>query len=162
MRKRVLFIVPALTIIWVILAEDISVIGVLVGLFVSIGVVYVTSEFLPPQRITNIDFKRLVTFPLYLIGQIYVAGFHIMWTVVRGAKVNIVTVKTEIKSEALRVVLVDSITLTPGSILLDLDDDKVTLLWIRGKDTPPDPAIADEQLKKKLERRLLKAQTEDV
>ena len=78
--------------------------------------------------------------------------------------VDIVTVKTKLKNESLRIILADSITLTPGSILLDLKDEFITLLWIRDKFTPSDSETADRMLKGKLERRLLKAeiQTKDV
>ncbi|MCL2203314.1 MAG: Na+/H+ antiporter subunit E [Defluviitaleaceae bacterium] len=158
MSKRNIFVIPALTLVLVILMEEISLSGALIGLVTSTVVVFFVARLLPLQEISSVRYIKLATFPLYLIGQIYVAGFQIMRMILQGAKVDIVTVKTEIKSEALRVILVDSITLTPGSVLLDLDEDRVTLLWIRDKNAPADAAAADRQLKQKLERRLLKAQ----
>jgi multicomponent Na+:H+ antiporter subunit E len=90
-----------------------------------------------------------------------VSGFHVIKLIIKGPQADIVTVNTQIKAEVLRIILVDSITLTPGSILLELNDDKVTLLWIREKNAPSGPEAADKQLKQKLERRLLKAQRQE-
>jgi multicomponent Na+:H+ antiporter subunit E len=161
MGKRSFLVIPALTLVLVILMEDPSLSGVVTGLVISTAVVLFTAKFLPLQIIADIKFIKLVTFPFYLIGQIYVAGFQVIRVILKAPpKIDIITVKTKIKSEALRVILVDSITLTPGSILLNLDEDNVTLLWLRDKDTPPGPEEAYRQLMQRLEHRLLTAQKE--
>ena len=156
--KRSAFAVVALTVVWLIFTENFSVINAAVGAFISVGCLYFVGRFLPLKGQDNVDFGKLATFPFYLIAQIYVAGFHVIKIVLAGSKVDIVTLDTKITDEALRVILVDSITLTPGSILLDLDKEKITLLWIRDKNLPGDQKTADEQLKSRLENRLLKAQ----
>jgi len=158
MGKRSLVIIPALAFFLVILTEDVSLRGVLVALGVSFISVFFTTKFIPSLKISDVKFIKLITFPFYLIGQIYVAGFQIIRILFKGSKAAIVTVNIDIKAEVLRVILVEAITLTPGSILLELNDESVTLLWILDKNTPADPAIADKQLKEKLEQRLLKAQ----
>jgi len=148
----------ALTFVWVILTEEITSRNILIGLIVSsVGLTFI-AKFLPFKEITNVNFYKLATYPFYLIGQIYVAGFNVISIVLTGPKVDIVTINTTIEAEALKFILVESITLTPGSILLELNDDKITLLWIRNKKSPLSPQAADEKLKAKLERRLLKAQ----
>jgi len=158
LKRRTIFAIIALSAVWLIFTEEISLQNALIGVGMSTGCMFFIEKFLPFKELSNINFWKLATFPFYLIAQIYVAGFHVIKIVVTGSKVGIVSLDTKIKDEALKVILVDSITLTPGSILLDLDGEKVTLLWIRDKNTPGDPDTADEQLKSRLERRLLKAQ----
>jgi len=156
--KHTIFAVVALTLVWVILVENISVGSVLTGVGVSVVTLFFMHKFLPFKEVSNINFYKLVTFPFYLVGQIYVAGFEIIRIIIKGSAVDIVSIRTKIESEALRVVLVDSITLMPGSILLDLDGDKVTMLWMRDEKESPDPAAAEAYIERKLEKRLLKAQ----
>lgn len=158
MGRHTIFIVPALTVVWIILMEEISVLSVVLGVVTGVLVSVFSKKFLPSQEISNVNFFKLITYPFYLIGQIYVAGVAVIKIILTGSVVDIVTVKTALKSEALRVILADSVTLTPGSILLKLDKENLTLLWIRGKDTHADPDTAGELLKGALERRLLKAE----
>ena len=158
MGKQTIVALSALTIIWMIFTEEVSVINTAVGIFLSAGCIFFLNKFFPFKKLGNVNYWKLVTFPFYLIAQIYVAGFQVIKIILTGARVNIITLETKITDEALRIILVDSITLTPGSILLDLDNDKVTLLWFRDKNTPCNTETADEQLKKRLENRLLKAQ----
>jgi len=158
MGKHTIFVVLGLTVVWVLLMEELSVMSVAVGVVTGILVTLFSRKFLPLQEIHNVNFFKLITYPIYLIGQIYMAGFAVMKIIIKGSVVDIVTVKTKLKNEALRIILADSITLTPGSILLDLENKNLTLLWIRGKDTPGDPDTAGELLKGGMEKRLLKAE----
>ena len=157
MGKRI-FSVAAMTFVWAILTESFAWLNLLVGAGIGLSCLIFVAKFLPTKAIANVNFLHLITFPLFLIGQIYLAGFYVVSIVLQGHKVGVVTLRTKLESEALKIILVDSVTLTPGSILLNLDGDKITLLWLRSKKTPFDPQIADEHLKGKLERRLLKAQ----
>jgi len=162
MYKRLMVIIPALAFVVAILLEDFSWAGILVALVISTVAVLFTTRFLPPQAIKNVNYWQLVTFPFYLIGQIYISGFHVMKILLKGyPKVDIVTVKTHISADLLRVILVDAITLTPGSISLDLHDDELTILWLHDRDSSTSTDVADKILKQNLERRLQKAQKPD-
>ncbi|MCL2605138.1 MAG: Na+/H+ antiporter subunit E [Defluviitaleaceae bacterium] len=162
MGKRIVLTVPPLAFILVIFMEEISVRSICTALIIGLAVVIFTARFLPLRQNTNISYLKLITFPIYLIGLVYISGFQVIKIILkRRPIVDIVTLKTSIKSEVLQVILADSITLTPGSVLIDLENDSVNLLWIRERDTPPDPEAADKQLKEKLERRLLKAERKE-
>jgi multisubunit Na+/H+ antiporter MnhE subunit len=158
MGKRMIFALLVLTLLWVILMEELSIMSVAIGVLTGVFATLFSRRFLPYQQIENVNFYKLLTYPFFLIGQIYVAGFMVIKIFIKGAVVEIVTVKTKLKNEALRVILADSITLTPGSILLDLEENNITLLWMKDKKTKTDPESAGELLKGKLERRLLKAE----
>ena len=149
-----------LTAIWVILRESVTITTVLVGFAVSAGCVLFSRRLVPMKKTEPVKPLWLVVYFFYLIGRIYVGGIGAMKVIFFGAHVEIVTIKTSIKSRLLRTILVNSITLVPGSIALDLTDDVITVLWlIRDSDGPPDVCKADEQLKGRLEHILLRAET---
>jgi multicomponent Na+:H+ antiporter subunit E len=156
--KANVFTMAALLLVWILLVGSVTPRAIITGLAVSAVAMFFMAKFLPFQGLAHVNFLKLATYPFFLIGQIYAAGFQVIKIILKGPKVAIVTVTTKIEAEALRILLVDSITLTPGSILLELNGDQITLLWIRDKNAPPDPQAADRLLKDKLERRLLKAQ----
>ena len=162
MGKHTIFAAAALTFVWVILTESFEWSNIIIGAIVSAACLFFIAKLLPYSEISNVNFYKLAAYPFYLIWQIYAAGFHVIKVIISGPRVDVVTVHTKIKEEALKIMLVDSITLTPGSILLDLNDDEITLLWLRDKSTPLDPAVADRLLKQKLERRLIKAQRQNI
>ena len=157
MGKHTFFVQLAMTVVWVILVEELSWRSVTMGLVSGMVALHFIGRFLPYGEVRNVNFWKLLTYPFYLIGQIYLAGFQVIRIILKGSIVDVVTVETKIKEDSIRVILADSITLTPGSILLLLKDEFITLLWVRDKNTPGDPETASRLLKSKLERRLIKA-----
>ena len=158
MGRHTFFVLLALTVIWVILMEEISWRAVAMGMLTTMLCMHVGGKFLPYEEIKDVNFFKLVTFPFFLIGQIYIAGFFMIGLLIKGPVVDVVTFKTKLENDALRTMLADCITLTPGSILLELKEGMITLLWIRYKDTPGDTATAEAMLKDKLEQRLIRAE----
>ena len=133
--------------------------SLIIGAGVSIVCVYYSRKFLPLKGITNVSFLRLFLYLFYLLKEIYVAGFHVIGIIIKGqARTDIVTMRTKITNETLRIVLADSITLTPGSVLLDLTDDNITVVWLRGEDEPEEVDSAEALLMDGLENALIKAQ----
>ena len=155
---RNIFAVAAFTLIWILFTESITWQNIAVGLLVGCGTLFFFAKFLPIKKIKDVRFSRLILFPFYLVGQIYISGFHMIKLLFKGHEVDFVTIQTDIKSETLKTILGDAVTLTPGSTLIEIIGDEMTLLWIRDKGTPPDPKIAELQLKSKLEAFLRKAE----
>jgi len=162
MGKHTFFVLLALTVVWIILMEEISWRAVAMGMLTTIVCLHFASKFLPYEEIKSVNFFKLTTFPFFLVGQIYSAGFQVIKIILKGFVVDVVTVETKLKSDALRVILADSVTLTPGSILLEIDEDLITLLWLRDKNTPGDSETAYKTLMGKLERSLIKAERKEV
>ena len=159
MNKNSLYLVMLLTIVWIILCEDISIGTAMTGIVISAGCTYFYQKHIPLSIITGVNFLKLAMYPFFLVGQIYISGFHAIKLILTGAKVCIVEVKTKITNELLRVILANSITLTPGTVSLELKDDTITVLWLREKTSDfTDLDNADELIKGKLENKLLKAQ----
>ncbi|MFP4373918.1 MAG: Na+/H+ antiporter subunit E [Spirochaetaceae bacterium] len=78
----------------------------------------------------------LVVYSAVLIFEMYVASFRVLWNILRG-RINpgVVHFRTRLSSDIARVALTNSITLTPGTITLDLDDDHLIVHWLDARTT---------------------------
>ena len=160
MGRHTVFVHIALTAIWVVLVEELSWQSLATGMFVAIVCLHFAGKFLPYEEIRKVSFFKLIAYPFVLVGQIYKSAFNILKMLITGYEVDIVTVYTELKNENLRVILSDSVTLTPGTILLDAQDNTITVLWMRSNKEKPTSEAAGKQIKGKLEEELLKAERE--
>jgi len=160
MNKGNVVIVIALTIVWIILVESLSYITIITGIAISSACVFFAKKYLPLKKIKGVNFNKLATYPFFLIGQIFSSSIYVSRIILFGAKTDIVEVETSIKNDSLRIMLADSVTLTPGSLLLELQEGKMTILWLRNKNAPDvsQTKNASRQIMGKLEDRLLKAQ----
>jgi len=147
-----------LTVIWGVLRESFSLETVAVGVAVSLCCLLIMKRFLPLPEIPEIKPIRFILYLLFLIGKVYTAGLTAMKTILAGAQSEIVEVPTGISNICLKAILVNSITLVPGSVALDLENDKITVLWLKKAGADATAENADEQIKGELERMLLKAQ----
>ena len=111
------------------------------ALIVSIG--FVRSDVLPslaPQRIFY-----AVTFVGYLFVSIIKSNFDVAGRVIQKnipIKPGIVKVRTKLKSKVGRMILANSITLTPGTLSVDVKDDYFFIHWIDVSSTNVDKASA--------------------
>ena len=157
MNKNSIYIIIALTIVWVILVESYSFQNIVIGFVVSVVCTYFCNKSLHLDKIASVNLIKLAGFPFYLVWQVYSAGFYVVKLIITGARVDIVEVTTELKSEYLRVLLAHSATLTPGSIALDLDGNRITALWLRGTGSDAtDISDAGYAIKGQLENWLIK------
>lgn len=71
-----------------------------------------------------------------LVFQMYVASFQVLLRILRG-RINpgVVHFRTRLRSDIARVALANSITLTPGTITLVLDDDHLIVHWLDSRTT---------------------------
>ena len=162
------FIVLLLAFIYIILSEVFSLMSLAIGLALGLICTYVRKKFIPLGSVRAVNFPSLVFYFFYLIGQIYIAGFNAIKLIISSSSVEIVKVKTKINNDLLRVTLANSITLTPGTISLDLKDDTITVLWLRENKTPSpdmDPSYSNpadsnpgDLIKGNLEKILIKAE----
>ena len=148
-----------LAVIWVVLREEYTMFDLTIGVIVSIACVAYSKKFLPLKGIQNVSFLRILFYLLYLIWQIYVAGFHVVKLIITGrVRCEILSSNTRIDNTSLKVILMESITLTPGSVVLDSDEDIVTIIYLAEKDEEINQENKDEKIFGELEERLLKCQ----
>jgi len=159
LNKNSLYAILLLTVIWVILRESITIPEAAAGIVISTCCVFFCRRLLPFSNFETINLLKLAVYPFYLIGQVYLAGFNAIKLILTDADADIIKVKTQISNSLLRTILANSITLIPGSISLELQDETITVLWLKGKSKDSRHALSEgEAIKGKLEKILLKAE----
>jgi multicomponent Na+:H+ antiporter subunit E len=159
LSKNTLFIIILLTIVWIILNERLTILTAVAGIVISVCCVGFCNWLLPFPELKTIKLFRLALYPFYLIGQMYLAAFNSIEMILKGADVVVIDIKTKISNHFLQTILANSITLTPCSISLDLKDDTITVIWLKGKTkASKDSKNEAEPIKDKLEKMLLKAE----
>jgi len=157
--KKNTFLTLLLWGIWLVLVEDLTFAYIIAGFFVSIISVLFAHRYLPLRPIKNVNFFRLLFWPFHLLLQIYLAAFDVIKAILTDCKVEIVAVETSLKVDTLRTMLSRAATITPGSILVNLKDNKLTIMWLRPKTAPElNDKEKREALIGPLERMLLKAE----
>ncbi|MBN2050764.1 MAG: Na+/H+ antiporter subunit E [Spirochaetales bacterium] len=78
----------------------------------------------------------LLVFLVVLIFNMYIASFQVLFFILRG-KINpaVVHFRTRLKADIARVALTSAITLTPGTITIDLEDDHLLVHWLDARTT---------------------------
>ena len=133
MGRHTIFVSIALTFIWVIFMEEISWKTIAIGLFMSMLCLHFISIFLNFEEIKNVNFFKLIKYPVWLIIRIYIDAIFLIKCIITGAKWGIVTDNIHLRNESLQILLTDSITLTPGSVYISRDNNKIKLLYIGSK-----------------------------
>lgn len=143
---------------WVILMGDYSVSTLMMGLIVGASSLFVTERYLLESSYYDhypLDLLHLAYYGIGLIYEIYSAGLSTIAIIVKGdINVRVVEIESILEDDYHRSILANSITLTPGTITLDLSGQRLTVLWLKA-DTR-NMQIAGERIKGRLERRLLK------
>lgn len=95
----------------------------------------------------------LLLFLLIMILLLYQSSFRMLLAVITGrSNPRFVHFRTRIKSDLGRMVLANAITMTPGTITLDLNDDHLTVHWLFSSTTHS--KAAGEAIKGRMERLL--------
>ncbi|MCL2568631.1 MAG: Na+/H+ antiporter subunit E [Oscillospiraceae bacterium] len=155
---RKIGVVIALTLVWIVLREEIGIATIVQGVVVSIGCLYFSNRFFPLDKMTDASFHKLILYPFYLIWQVYLNGFLVMRMIIKGARVDVIELETSLKSAALKAILGDSINLTPGTLLIDFNAEKMPMLWLRPMDDPASAEGANAAIRDGFETRLKKAE----
>jgi len=109
--------------------------GGVVCLIVSLFAAHIYSRLDMPALST----KRILIFLVYIIvlfWEIIKANFDVAYRVIHPQmpiKPGIVVIKTHLKSDIAKMILANSITLTPGTFTLDVIGDKLLIHWINVK-----------------------------
>ena len=150
MRRLVYFILAF--IVWLLLAWPFAegqIDGqiVIAGLVASAIVAFLFHEVLPEEHHVFVSPKRIFWFIIYLPVFFYyviMANFDVVYRALHPKmpiKPGIVKVKTKLKSESGITALANSITLTPGTLTVDLTDDGFLYVhWINVKSDETDRA----------------------
>lgn len=131
MKRNITLIWPLLLLLfWIILCEKFNVEVLIIGIVVTATVTYLNRKFLPSRKVRIGKLTLYALYLLLLLKEIILANISVAKIVMSPRiKVSpcIVRLKTRLKSSLHRAILANSITLTPGTLTLQLNDDELVV-----------------------------------
>ena len=133
--KQVLYILVAFT-FWLLFSGNLSISSLVIGLIVAIITVLAFHRYLIWDVHKLLQLKRYFWLMVYLfifVWECLKANLDVAYRVLHPdlpIKPGIVKVKTRLKTDIARTTLANSITMTPGTITVDIIDDYIYVHWI--------------------------------
>lgn len=134
--KNFLYLFFFLIIIWLALTSTFQWQELIVGIFISFILALFLNKNYLELGLPILSIKRIVVSIVYFIVlffEIIKANFDVAYRVIHPKmpiKPGIVIIKTELKQDIAKMILANSITLTPGTFTLDIKNDKLLIHWI--------------------------------
>ncbi|HKI46155.1 MAG TPA: Na+/H+ antiporter subunit E [Balneolales bacterium] len=153
---RYLFHILILFGFWLLFTDDLSTPNLVVGAIVAIISVVILGRYFVKPTSRLLDPKRYGWFVVYVLvfsWECLKANLDVAYRVLHPdlpIRPGIVKVKTSLKTDLGRTTLANSITMTPGTITVDIIDDYIYVHWIYVRST--DPAKYAEQISGRFEK----------
>lgn len=134
MRYVVYFII--ILVFWLLITFSLSVSNIIVGAVAALLTTLLFGKYSLESNVKIIQPQRYFWFVVYLfifLWEVIKANFDVAYRVLHPAmpiKPGIVRVPLEIKSDIARTMLANSITMTPGTITVDIIGDEIFVHWI--------------------------------
>ena len=130
MRKLVVFLI--LFGVWLVFSGHFDALHLGLGLACSGLVAAFSTELLLPKPLPSgaaVIAWRMLRYLPWLLWEIVLANLHVVYLVCRPGQLRpqVVRFKTGLKSDMAKVTLGNSITLTPGTVTLDIDGNDFTV-----------------------------------
>ncbi len=125
--------------VWLALTSTVEVQELGVGIAISVVVALWLSRYYLRLGLPPLSVKRVLFFFIYLAvlgGEIAKANLDVAYRVIHPKmpiNPGIVVIKTGLKSDIAKMILANSITLTPGTFTLDIIGDNLLIHWINVK-----------------------------
>lgn len=138
--SRYLYTVLILFIIWMFLTSSFDPQELVMGVIFSLIVGALTYEVFTEKGLANLNPRRIAYFVAYIpyfIWAMIMANLDVAYRVLhpkRPINPGIVECKTMLTNNTGKLLLANSITLTPGTITLDVKGDRYFIHWIDVKD----------------------------
>lgn len=118
--------------VWLVLSGHFDAAHIGYGILCSALVATLSTDLLIPAPLSSrtlVVMGRLLLYVPWLLYEIVVANLHMVYLVCYPGRIRpqIVHFQTDLRSDLARTILGNSITLTPGTVTLDVDDDKFTV-----------------------------------
>lgn len=137
--RNFLYLFFLLFIIWMVLTNTFQSAELITGIAISLVLALFLSQNYQKLGLPPIGIKRIayfVMFLLVLLKEIVKANFDVAYRVLHPKmpiNPGIVIIKTGLKQDIAKILLANSITLTPGTFTLDIRDDELLIHWINVK-----------------------------
>lgn len=146
-----------LLIFWIALFERVDFQIILIGLVFSIITIYYVEKILLKMSFfesSEMNIPKLAIYFVVLLFEIFISSLKTIPQILSlNVNPDIVEITTEIKNTSKKCILANSITLTPGTVTIDIDENKLKVLWLNCESK--DSAIAGDLIKGTLEKHLL-------
>lgn len=122
--------------VWILLTWSVAWQEILVGVFVALIAELLLGDIFPIGAVKIFNPVRLFWMGIYgivFLAYVIKANFDVAYRVLNiylPIRPGIVKVKTKLKCDMARTFLANSITLTPGTLTVDLIDDNLYVHWI--------------------------------
>jgi multicomponent Na+:H+ antiporter subunit E len=129
-----LFIILFVT--WIVLTSSFNWQELVTGFIISVGLSVFLSRTYIKLGLPAITLKRIWYFMVYVVVlfvEVVMANFDVAYRIIHPKlpiKPGIVVIKTELKQDLAKMMLANSITLTPGTFTLDIVGDRLLIHWI--------------------------------
>jgi len=136
---RILLTTVYLMIGWLVFTHNVAFFSLLLGFIFSFIIALFTYDiFIEKEEVARQALipriSPLLIYPFVLIFKIYLSSFKMIPAILtRKINPRIVHFRTRLKSDLARVILANSITLTPGTLTLDLYGDHLIVHWLNAK-----------------------------
>ena len=143
---------------WIALFERFTLSAVISAPIIGLVALYISEKYLLKNSFYDsypFCFWRTVKYGIFLLYQILKSAVLLIPVILFGkADPKIIEISTSLESDFLISVLANSITLTPGTITVDVRGQKLWVLWVMPKTLDSD--LAGEFIKGAFEKRLEK------
>ena len=120
---------------WIVLSGKFDLFHLTLGVISSALVAWMSSDLLfieRPPKVRLVGVWRFFLYVPWVLKEILMSTLHVAWLALHPAMKKkiaprIVTFKTRLKSDLARIILANSITLTPGTITIRIEDDIFTV-----------------------------------
>ncbi|MCA9980801.1 MAG: Na+/H+ antiporter subunit E [Anaerolineales bacterium] len=152
-----------LTAVWVLLTEDGSLGNILAALLFSFAIISFSQRVIRLERRADIhganDYfrrtTRILIFIIYFLKELVAASINVLLSILQPHRLNpgVIAVPLDLRSDAQITLLANVITLTPGTLSLDVSTDK-KVIYVHSI-VVKDPDDFRHQIKNGFERRIL-------
>ena len=132
MQKRFLLNIM-LTLVWIAITGTFTYINLIIGFIISFFVLWIISRNSPDRRYFMIAFK-IASFFFYFLYEMLKANFQVAYEVVTSnlhMKPGFIKMKLEARTDLEITLLANLISLTPGTLVIDVSDDR-KVMYIHG------------------------------
>jgi multicomponent Na+:H+ antiporter subunit E len=133
----------SLMIFWVVMSGFIDVIHLSMGVVTVVGVLVFNSKLKNHQffeddmsDLSELRFGMAFYYFFWMIWQIIIAGFHVLWVITSPKmpiQTTVLTFRANLPSAHAKMILGNSITLTPGTLTMDIEGDLFTVHALTAK-----------------------------
>lgn len=127
-------VIPLYILYWMILSESRDLQTIIIGIMLCTGITLINAKFsiinTNKQKILMKRIKYLLIYIFILLKEIVIANFHVAKKVLSPSmdiSPTVVTINTRLKSDFYRMIFANSITLTPGTLTVAMENETLTI-----------------------------------